>query len=433
MLGTLMLVLFLCLFATVPIALSLGISTLGVFATQFPSMPMANNLAQAMITSADSFPLMAIPFFMLVGTLMEKTGIARRLVDIASILTGDTPGGLGMAAIVASMFFAAISGSSPATTAAIGGIMTPEMQKNGYDEDFSLATAAAAGTLGQIIPPSVGMVSYAVLAEVSVGTLFLTGFGPGILMAIFMLIYAYIYVKKNPNIKMNGQKVTAKEAATVFLQSIWALVMPVIILGGIYSGIFTPTESGAIASVYGLICGRYIYKTLEWKNLPKILVNTAVGAGTIMLILGSVQTFSVVLTRGHIPQILSEALLSVTTNKYILLLMFNILLLIAGMFLNAVSAIALFTPILLPIMTSVGVNPYLMGIVMIVNLGIGMITPPVGNCLYVACGMSKRLSFEQISKACIPYIVMLMIALLLITYVEPISMGLIWLTGASAI
>lgn len=266
-----------------------------------------------------------------------------------------------------------------------------------------------------------------------VGALFLTGFGPGILMAIFMLIYAYIYVKKNPNIKMNGQKVTAKEAATVFLQSIWALVMPVIILGGIYSGIFTPTESGAIASVYGLICGRYIYKTLEWKNLPKILVNTAVGAGTIMLILGSVQTFSVVLTRGHIPQILSEALLSVTTNKYILLLMFNILLLIAGMFLNAVSAIALFTPILLPIMTSVGVNPYLMGIVMIVNLGIGMITPPVGNCLYVACGMSKRLSFEQISKACIPYIVMLMIALLLITYVEPISMGLIWLTGASAI
>ena len=279
---------------------------------------------------------------------------------------------------------------------------------------------------------SKGALAY-VLAEVSVGTLFLTGFGPGILMAIFMLIYAYVYVKKNPNIKMNGQKVTAKEAATVFLQSIWALVMPVIILGGIYSGIFTPTESGAIASVYGLICGRYIYKTLEWKNLPKILVNTAVGAGTIMLILGSVQTFSVVLTRGHIPQILSEALLSVTTNKYILLLMFNILLLIAGMFLNAVSAIALFTPILLPIMTSVGVNPYLMGIVMIVNLGIGMITPPVGNCLYVACGMSKRLSFEQISKACIPYIVMLMIALLLITYVEPISMGLIWLTGASAI
>ena len=217
------------------------------------------------------------------------------------------------------------------------------------------------------------------------------------------------------------------------MESIWALVMPLIILGGIYSGIFTPTESGAVACVYGIVCGRWIYKTLKWKDLPKILVNTAVGAGTIMLILGSVQTFGFVLTRGHIPQILAEAMLSITTNKYLILMLFNILLLFAGMFLNAVSAIALFTPILLPVLTSVGVNPYLVGIVMIVNLGIGMITPPVGNCLYVACGMSKRLSFEQISKACIPYIIALTVALLLITYVEPIAMGLVWLTGAAAI
>ena len=415
-----------------PIAASLGLAAVITIVMSGMRVNMVV-VGQTMFAGMTSYQLMAIPLFILCGNLMCDGGLSKKLVDFINLFCRKSKGALAYVTILASAFFAAISGSSPATTAAIGGIMTPEMQKNGYDEDFSLATAAAAGTLGQIIPPSVGMVSYAVLSEVSVGTLFLTGFGPGILMAIFMLIYAYIYVKKNPNIKMNGQKVTAKEAATVFLQSIWALVMPVIILGGIYSGIFTPTESGAIASVYGLICGRYIYKTLEWKNLPKILVNTAVGAGTIMLILGSVQTFSVVLTRGHIPQILSEALLSVTTNKYILLLMFNILLLIAGMFLNAVSAIALFTPILLPIMTSVGVNPYLMGIVMIVNLGIGMITPPVGNCLYVACGMSKRLSFEQISKACIPYIVMLMIALLLITYVEPISMGLIWLTSASAI
>ena len=368
-----------------PIAASLGLAAVITIVMSGMRVNMVV-VGQTMFAGMTSYQLMAIPLFILCGNLMCDGGLSKKLVDFINLFCRKSKGALAYVTILASAFFAAISGSSPATTAAIGGIMAPEMQKNGYDEDFSLATAAAAGTLGQIIPPSVGMVSYAVLAEV-----------------------------------------------TVFLQSIWALVMPVIILGGIYSGIFTPTESGAIASVYGLICGRYIYKTLEWKNLPKILVNTAVGAGTIMLILGSVQTFSVVLTRGHIPQILSEALLSVTTNKYILLLMFNILLLIAGMFLNAVSAIALFTPILLPIMTSVGVNPYLMGIVMIVNLGIGMITPPVGNCLYVACGMSKRLSFEQISKACIPYIVMLMIALLLITYVEPISMGLIWLTGASAI
>lgn len=224
---------------------------------------------------------------------------------------------------------------------------------------------------------------------------------------------------------------TKKEAVQTFLSSVWALVMPIIILGGIYSGIFTPTESGAIACVYGLICGKWIYKTLKWKDIPKILVNTAVGSGVIMLILGSVQTFSFVLTRGHIPQLLADAMLGLTTNKYIILLMFNIILLIAGMFLNAVSAIALFTPILLPVLTSVGINPYLTGIIMIVNLGVGMITPPVGNCLYVACGMSKRLTFEQVSKACVPYIIALTIALMIITYFEPIAMGLVWLTGAA--
>lgn len=419
--------------ALIGVPMSFSMLTGSVWFMLTSGMPQTLMIQRLIMAVGDSFSMLAIPFFMLAGTIMNAGGVATRIFDFCNTLVGHIPGGLGHVNVFCSVIFAGMSGSALADTGGIGAIELKAMKDQGFDEDFSAAITGASSCLGPIIPPSVGMVSYAVLAEVSVGTLFLTGFGPGILMAIFMLIYAYIYVKKNPNIKMNGQKVTAKEAATVFLQSIWALVMPVIILGGIYSGIFTPTESGAIASVYGLICGRYIYKTLEWKNLPKILVNTAVGAGTIMLILGSVQTFSVVLTRGHIPQILSEALLSVTTNKYILLLMFNILLLIAGMFLNAVSAIALFTPILLPIMTSVGVNPYLMGIVMIVNLGIGMITPPVGNCLYVACGMSKRLSFEQISKACIPYIVMLMIALLLITYVEPISMGLIWLTGASAI
>ena len=216
----------------------------------------------------------------------------------------------------------------------------------------------------------------------------------------------------------------------IALKSIPALIMPLIILGGIYSGLFTPTESGAIASVYGLLCGLFITRSIKIKDLPRIFVNTAVGAGTIMLVLGSVQVFCYVLTRGHIPQIISDALLSITNNKYILLLMFNLILLIAGMFLNAVSAIALFTPILLPVLTSVGISPYTIGIIMIVNLGVGMITPPVGNCLYVACGMSKRLTFEQVSKACVPYIIALTIALLLITYVEPIAMGLIWLTGA---
>ena len=411
-----------------PIAASLGLAALVTIITSGMRVNMVV-VAQTMFAGMTSYQLIAIPLFILCGNLMTSGGMSKKLVSFINLFFSRVKGGLAYVTIVSSAFFAAISGSSPATTAAIGGVMAPEMVKAGYREDFSLATAAAAGSMGQIIPPSVGMVSYAVLAEVSVGTLFLTGFGPGILMMLFMLLYAYIHVKKH-NIVVEAVKPTKKQVVKVFLESIWALIMPVIILGGIYSGIFTPTESGAIACVYGLICGKYVYKTLKWKDIPKVLVDTAVAAGTIMLILGSVQTFGVVLTRGHIPQILAESLLSITNNKVVVLLMFNVLLLIAGMFLNAVSAIALLTPILLPILTSVGVDPYLAGIIMIVNLGIGMITPPVGNCLYVACGMSKKLGIEQISKAAIPYIFVLIIALMMITYIEPIAMGLIWLTGA---
>lgn len=412
-----------------PIAASLGLAAVVTIVMAQMRMDLVV-IAQSMFAGMTSYQLMAIPLFILCGNLMGDGGLSKKLVDFINLFFRRFKGGLAYVTIAASAFFAAISGSSPATTAAIGGIMAPEMQKSGYDEDFSLATAAAAGTLGQIIPPSVGMVSYAVLAEVSVGTLFLTGFGPGILMAVMMMVYAHMYVKKH-DIIVATSRVTPKEVLHTFLSSVWALVMPLIILGGIYSGWFTPTESGAIACVYGFVCGKWIYRSLQWKDIPKILVNTAVGSGTIMLILGSVQAFSVVLTRGHVPQIVADAMLSVTTNKYVLLMLFNILLLFAGMFLNAVSAIALFTPILLPVLESVGVDPYLAGIVMIVNLGVGMITPPVGNCLYVACGMSKRLSFEQISKACVPYIITLTVALLLITYVEPIAMGLVWLMGAA--
>lgn len=411
-----------------PVAASLGFAAVTTIIMGGMRINMSV-IAQTLFAGMTSYQLMAIPLFILCGNLMGDGGLSKKLVDFINLFFRRFKGGMAYVTIAASAFFAAISGSSPATTAAIGGIMAPEMQKNGYDEDFSLATAAAAGSLGQIIPPSVGMVSYAVLAEVSVGTLFLTGFGPGLLMTVFMMAYAHMYVKKH-DIVVNAEKVTFREAIKTFLGSIWALVMPLIILGGIYSGRFTPTESGAVACVYGLICGKWIYKNLKWKDIPKILVNTAVGSGTIMLILGSVQCFSVVLTRGHIPQLVADAMLSVTTNKYILLLLFNILLLFAGMFLNAVSAIALFTPILLPVLKNVGIDPYLVGIVMIVNLGIGMITPPVGNCLYVACGMSKKMSFEQISKACLPYIVALTISLFMITYIELIPMGLVWLLGA---
>lgn len=255
MLGTLMLVLFLCLFATVPIALSLGISTLGVFATQFPSMPMANNLAQAMITSADSFPLMAIPFFMLVGTLMEKTGIARRLVDIASILTGDTPGGLGMAAIVASMFFAAISGSGPATAAAIGGIMLPAMIEQRYSRSYSVGIVSGASIIGPIIPPSIPMIMYGVTVGVSVTKMFTAGFIPGFMLGGGLCLYNY-FVSKKRGYRGNTVTMTRKEKINTFKGAIPAVLMPVIVLGGIYGGIFTPTECSVVGVVYTLLVGK---------------------------------------------------------------------------------------------------------------------------------------------------------------------------------
>ena len=387
--------------------------------------------AQTMFKGVSSYPLMAIPFFILAGNLMGDGGLSRKLVGFINLFFSRFRGGLASVTITSSMFFAAISGSCPATTAAIGGVMVPEMEKAGYDKEFSAATAAAAGTVGQVIPPSIPMVTYCVLAEISISTLFLAGFGPGLLMGILMMAYSYYYAVKH-KIPVVKQEISVRIVVKAFIDSLWALIMPVIILGGIYSGLFTPTEAGAMASLYGLICGAFIYRSLRWKDVPDILCKTAIASAVIMLIMGAVSTFGYVLTRGHIPAIIAENLLSLTSNKVILLLLFNIVVLFAGMFLSSSAAVALLTPILLPVMTSVGISPYVVGIVFIVNMGIGMITPPVGNCLYVACNISK-IKFEPLVRACIPYIIMESIALLLITYIEPISMGLIWLTGAKLI
>jgi len=417
---------FLMIFMGVPIAACLGLASLLAVGTSGMNINLIFS-AEAMFSGISSYQLMAIPFFILCGNLMGDGGLSKRLVSFINLFFSRFKGGLAFVTIASSMFFAAISGSSPATTAAIGSIMVPEMEKSGYNKKFAAATAAAGGTVGQVIPPSIGMVTYCVLAEISIGKMFVAGIGPGILMGALMMLYAMYYAIKN-NVPIVKQKITFKSVFTTFMGSIWALIMPAIILGGIYSGTFTPTEAGAIASIYGLICGKYVYKSLDWKKVPSILVNTAVASSVIMLILGSVKTFSFVLTRGHIPEMIATGLLTITDNKYMLLLLFNIVVLFAGMFLNAVSAIALLTPIMLPIMTSVGVNPYLLGIILIVNLGIGMITPPVGNCLYVACNLGN-IKFEELAKACFPYVIVLSIGLMMITFFEFISLGLVRLMG----
>lgn len=402
MLGTLMLVLFLCLFATVPIALSLGISALGVFATQFPSMPMANNLAQAMITSADSFPLMAIPFFMLVGTLMEKTGIARRLVDIASILTGDTPGGLGMAAIVASMFFAAISGSGPATAAAIGGIMLPAMIEQRYSRSYSVGIVSGASIIGPIIPPSIPMIMYGVTVGVSVTKMFTAGFIPGFMLGGGLCLYNY-FVSKKRGYRGNTVTMTRKEKINTFKGAIPAILMPVIVLGGIYGGIFTPTECSVVGVVYTLLVGKFVYHELTLKKLKESLVEAAITSATIMIIFGPATTFGRLLTIGKIPTMVTDAMLSFSTNKYVIMLIINVLLLIIGMFIDTNSSIVLFAPLFVPILTSLGYDIYYVGVIMVVNLCIGMLTPPLGANLFVAMRIGN-ISLEEALKEAMPVI-----------------------------
>lgn len=418
--GILFIAFFILLLLNVPIAVCLGAAAVIAMGVDGGTSLVA--IPQAMFTSVNSFSLMAIPFFILAGNVMATGGISKRLVNFANLLVGGIKGGLSMAAILASMIFAAISGSCPATTAAIGSIMLPEMEKNGYKTDFSAATVAAAGTVGQVIPPSVPMVTFCVLGGYSVGTLFMAGILPGILMGVVMMVISYIYAVKHKIIPVREKK-SLKEILHVLMDSIWAILMPVIILGGIYSGIFTPTESAAVAVIYGLLVGAFIYRDLKLKDIVKILNDSAAGTAVIMLIMATAGGFSWILTSERIPQLIATTLLGLTSNKYVLLFLFNIVLLIAGCFLNPSAAVILLTPIMLPVLTAVGVSPYLVGIVMIVNLAVGQITPPVGSCLYVACNIA-HIKLEPLVKAILPYLIALIATIFVITYVEPISLAI---------
>ena len=405
----------------VPIGISIG--SAAILAIYFNTNVPLVVVSQTMFNGINNFPLMAIPFFILAGNLMSAGGLSKKLINFANLFIARYTGGLANVAIGASMMFGSISGSAPATTAAIGGVMVKEMEKNGYDKPFTAATVAAAGTVGMVIPPSIPMVTYCVLAGTSVSTLFLMGIGPGILMGLSMMLVAYMHAKKHNVPKINVQLSVGILLRTI-TDSILALIMPVMILGGIYGGIFTPTEAGAVAVVYGFIVGTFIYRDLNFSNLPNVFLDSAIATAVIMMIMATVATFSFVLTRAQIPHMIATAIINFTSNKYVILFLFNIILLVVGLFLQASPAIALLTPMLLPVMTSVGISPYMVGIIFIVNLSIGQITPPVGQNLFVACNISGA-PFEGILKAIIPYLIALLICLLLITYIEPISMFLV--------
>jgi len=398
-----------------PIAVVLGLSALTglLFGADIP----LTVIAQRMFTASSSFPLMAIPFFMIAGALMEGGGISRRLINLANTMMGATTGGLALVAILTCMFFAAISGSGPATVAAIGSIMIPAMVRAGYGVAFSSAIMAAAGSIGIIIPPSIPMVTYGVVGGVSIGAMFLGGFVPGIIYGGALMVVAYVISKQRG---YKGTGVFSFKALVIATKdALWALLMPIIILGGIYGGIFTPTEAACVAVFYGLIVGLFIYRELNIADLSKLLVNSAVSTSIVMLIISTASVFGWILAAEQIPDRVAQAFIDFSTNPTVILLLINVLLLIAGCFMETNAIIIILAPIFLPLVSQMGVDPIHFGVIMIVNTAIGQVTPPLGVNLFVACGVSK-ITLESISKAVIPLIFAMIIALMVITYV-PIS------------
>ena len=413
----LFLIFFILLMLSVPIGYAIGIATL-ITLISFSSIPITM-IAQNAVAGVDSFPLLAIPFFMLAGNLMSSGGIAKRLVDFFESIIGHITGGLGMVTVVVCMFFAAISGSAVATVSAVGAFMIPEMVKHGYSKSFSAALTAAAGTIGVIIPPSVPFVIYGVVSGSSITELFTAGFLPGILMGVALIIICYIVSKKN-GYKGTDKRPSSKEILISFKKAFWAILSPVIILGGIYSGKFTPTEAAVISVVYSFIVGVFIYKELTFKGAYVAFKDAIVVNGATTFMVGLSTAFAALLTMEQIPAKIASFILSVSNNGFIVLLLINIFLLLVGMFIDNIPATIILTPILLPIAVSFGMSPITFGIMLTMNLAIGFCTPPYGIDLFVASAISK-VGMDQISKQIIKLIVGLIIVLLLVAYVKPVT------------
>jgi len=413
--------LFVCLLIGVPIAISLGVSAL--VAIYFGSTLPLQIITQKAFTSLDSFPLLAIPFFMLAGILMGKGGVSKRLLDMASAMVGWMIGGLSMVTIVACMFFAAISGSGPATVAAIGGFMIPAMKARKYDGGFAAAVAASAGSIGVIIPPSIPFVLYGVIGGVSVGSMFLAGIIPGIVIGSGLMITSYFIAKKRGYKPESSVKFSFKDVLKATYEAKWALIIPVIILGGIYGGIFSPTEAAVVACVYAFIVGMFVYKELTWKSFYESCREAVVINATTMIIIGLSVSFAYFMTLEKIPDDISRFLTELSSNPIAILLAINVLLLIVGMFIDTISALVVLTPILLPIVTAVGVDPIHFGVILVANLAIGFITPPLGVNLFVASSVGN-VKFERIVMAIIPFLISMIICLLVITFVPSMSLWL---------
>ena len=413
-------VMIILLILNVPVAIALGLASLA--AILYSGDLTTGYIVQNLVTSSDSFTTMAIPFFVLAGEMMGGGGISRRLMDSARVFFGRFTGGLAIVTVVVCMFFAAISGSGPATVAAVGGMVIPSMLAAGYDKKFTLAVIAAAGSIGVIIPPSIPMVIYSVSTNQSISELFMAGFVPGILIGLTLIAYSYFYCKKR-GYQGDKEPFSWKRAGKVLWDAKWALNCPVIILGGIYGGIFTPTEAAAVAAAYGFIVGVFVYKELTLKEAVKVIKSAVVTTSTIMLVIGCAAVFTKVLAVAKIPTLVANAITELNANKIVILILINVVLIFVGCFMETLCAIMILAPIFLPIVTAVGVDPIHFGIVMVVNLAIGFITPPLGINLFVASRVGGA-QLSEVIKGIVPFIVVMIIDLLLITYLPAISLFL---------
>lgn len=413
-------VFILMLIISVPIGVSLGIASVVTILVLNPVS--VDSFTQTTIQGLNSFPLMAVPLFAFAGDIMGKGGISKRLLDLASILFNRVTGGLGVVAIVASLFFAAISGTGSGTVAAIGTIMIPAMVARNYNKAFSGALVATAGTLGAVIPPSITMIIYAVTAGVSVTGMFSASIGPGVLIAIALIIYTLYYARKK-GYQGEGEQFSFKEFIIKFIKAIPALLLPFIVLGGIYGGVFTPTEAAAVAVVYGILVSVFLYKEVKISELPYIGFNAVMLSAAVLIIIGVSSGFGHILTIAQVPNTISDWILGISSNVILVMLLINLLLLFVGTFMETNAAIIILVPILLPVVMELGVDPLHFGIIMIINLAIGFITPPVGANLFMASQVSQ-IKFDELVRAIIPWILVMIVVLLVITFTPSISLWL---------
>lgn len=417
--GTLFVLLFALMLLGVPVAVALGTTTL-LTSFIFTDMDLMG-ISSKIFDGLNKYTLMAIPMFILAGSLLSRGSSAGRIINFAKSLVGHLPGGLPIAAILASIIFAAVSGSSPATVAAIGSVMYGAIKQAGYNEQFAIGTIATSGTLGILIPPSIVFIVYGVTADQSIGKLFMAGLIPGLMIGAMMMIATYFLAKRSGF--KGGQKATFKERYTAFKEAFWALLIIVVVIGGIYGGIFTPTEAGAFSVMYALFISLFVYRDTKVKDLYKIILDSAQTSSMIFFIIANAMLFAHFLTDEQIPQQITQMIIEANVGPLMFLLIVNIVLLLMGQFMEPSSVVMITVPLLLPIGIALGIDPIHLGVIMVVNMEIGMITPPVGLNLFVASGITG-LSLKQVIVASLPMTTILLIGLLLVTYIPAISLWL---------